>query len=61
MGKGLYFVAFFRLKPQDFERLKNMKKTAKNLEKSVDKWGFKCYINQALRCCGHFKPTTKIK
>ena len=50
MGKGLYFVAFFHLKPQDFERLKNMKKTAKNLEKSVDKWEFKCYINQALRC-----------
>ncbi|MEI3100752.1 MAG: hypothetical protein V8T45_02665 [Oscillospiraceae bacterium] len=44
-------------KPQDFEAGKNFKKIPKNLKKTVDKRQIKCYINQALRCCGHLKSS----
>jgi len=60
---SLHFVALKALTPQDFGGKKIFKKTSKKLEKSVDKPQIKCYINQALRCCGCFKvsPATKIQ
>ena len=56
-------MALKALTPQDFGGKKIFKKTSKKLEKSVDKPQIKCYINQALQCCGFFKvaQTTEIQ